>query len=198
MCKTRLFGFFVLLLITASALIVSRQTMAESPPTDPTIQLRAFTFDPLAAEPDLPVALQRSTDRETGEGMLLIQFNGPVKQSWKDAVEAAGATLYGYVPDYAFIARMDAAATAEVQKMPFVRWTGVYHPAYALSPDLISVQAQSDVAAPTGLVIQTLPDADSHRAGMAWPHERYSQSQRRPDQIRFDQWGRQHESWPVW
>ncbi|HEY89404.1 MAG TPA: hypothetical protein G4N98_06690 [Thermoflexia bacterium] len=39
----------------------------------------------------------------------------PCHNAWKTQVEAAGVHLYGYVPDYAFIARMDGATAEAIQ-----------------------------------------------------------------------------------
>jgi subtilisin family serine protease len=79
-----------------------------------------------------------------------------VQEAWKSAVQQAGAQLYGYIPDHAFIARIDAAAIGQIRALPFVRWVGAYHPAYRLAPSLAQATAAGDVR----VTAQTLPDAD--------------------------------------
>jgi hypothetical protein len=117
------------------------------------IRLERATFDPTAGEPALARSLQSAP--KDGPSTYLLQFNGPVQENWKAAAAQAGAHLYGYVPDHAFIARIDSAALAAVRALPFVRWVGPYHPAYRLDATL--------AASSTGNVTieaQTLPDAD--------------------------------------
>jgi Subtilase family len=145
-----LLSFVLLLTLGASHLL------AQVPPTSdtPRIRLKSVTFDPGAGEPAIPQALRAAAT--SGRSTYLVQFVGPVQEDWKAAAERAGARLYGYIPDQAFIARIDAATVAQVRALPFVRWVGPYHPAYRLAPDLVSAQAAGSIH----VAVETLPDAD--------------------------------------
>ncbi len=100
------------------------------------IHLRAGTFDPLAAGLDIPPSLTYNPAQvEQGETYLL-QFTGPVLDEWKAALEAAGAAIGPYVPDYAFLVHLDAQARSTVSGLPFVRWVGPFQPAYKLAPEM--------------------------------------------------------------
>ena len=125
--------------------------------TPPLIRLQYATFDPLAGEPAVPPT-QRLNAMAERPVTFLIQFIGPVQEDWKAKVEATGARLYGYLPDYAFISRMDAATLEQVRAMPFVRWVGLYHPAYRLASTL-RASSLADTQ-PVSVTVQTLPDAD--------------------------------------
>ena len=85
----------------------------------PLIRLQYATFDPLQGGPAVPVYGQQASDPE-GSSLRIIQFSGPVQEAWKAAIEAAGGRLYGYIPDYAFLARLDGPAAA-IGKRPAVR-----------------------------------------------------------------------------
>ena len=50
----------------------------------------------------------------------LVQLRGPVLDSWKSELAAAGADLQDYVPQFAFRARMTPAAAARVRRLTFV------------------------------------------------------------------------------
>jgi hypothetical protein len=120
----------------------------ESPPS--AIRLRFATFDPLQGEPALPQAVRATALDDRAAGPYLVQFSGPVLPGWKEAVAAAGGQIDDYVPDNAFIVRLDARALASVKNLDFVRWVGIYRPAYKLSPhmggglmDLFRVQLAS-------------------------------------------------------
>jgi subtilisin family serine protease len=138
--------------------IGGQQLLAQVPPTPDSalIRLKSITFDPQAGEPAIPQSLRAPA--AGGRSTYLVQFNGPVQEAWKTAVQQAGAQLYGYIPDQAFIARIDAAAVAQVRALPVVRWVGAYHPAYRLAPELARATAVGGIH----ITVQTLPDADMH------------------------------------
>jgi subtilisin family serine protease/uncharacterized membrane protein len=122
-------GLLVLLPGAIDILAGGRESLA---PEGIRLFLKAGTFDPLRESPPIPDDLKE--DRSGGYSIL--QFNGPVQQAWKDQVTALGAVLYGYLPDYAFIARMTPSQEKAVRQLPHVRWTGAYQPGYKLNPAL--------------------------------------------------------------
>lgn len=97
--------------------------------------VQGYSFDPVAERPPLPVSL--TVDGYEDEyGYYLVQFNGPIRDEWKKAVERSGAELLWYVPQYAFISRVPADQVEKVRAMPEVRWLGLYQPAYKVFPGL--------------------------------------------------------------
>ncbi|HDN80015.1 MAG TPA: hypothetical protein ENG33_06085, partial [Chloroflexi bacterium] len=132
-----------------------------SPSDAPLIRLQYATFDPLAGEPDIPSG-QRLRIQADRPATYIVQFAGPVREEWKSAVEQAGAYLYGYIPDYAFLARMTLAAAEQVRALSFVRWVGPYHPAYRLSSELRVASGEEREAIEGSeaitVTVQTLPD----------------------------------------
>src|SRR3954447_21048929 len=89
---------FVFLLALGGRNLFAQVPDAQS---DTLIRLERATFDPTAGEPTLARSL-RSAPKD-GPSTYLVQFNGPVQEAWKAAAAQAGAHLYGYVPDHAFI-----------------------------------------------------------------------------------------------
>ncbi|MGQ9582787.1 MAG: S8 family serine peptidase [Thermoplasmatota archaeon] len=94
--------------------------------------LSVGSFDPLRAPPPLPDDL-RAPDTD---GYRILQFTGPVLDSWKQEVERCGVQLFRYLPEFAFITRMTPLQEMILSGLPFVRWVGPFHPGYKLSPDL--------------------------------------------------------------
>jgi hypothetical protein len=89
------------------------------------IHLRAGTFDPLTEdEPNMDEDLVT----ETSNGYHILQFTGPIREEWKKEIEDMGGTFYGYIPDYAFILRIEDRL--KLNGLPYVRWAGDYHPVY--------------------------------------------------------------------
>ncbi|MCA9926841.1 MAG: S8 family serine peptidase, partial [Anaerolineales bacterium] len=102
------------------------------------IRLKAATFTPTAGEtPAISTGLSIAGYAQAQRGYYIVQFAGPVRQNWKDGVEAAGVELLEYIPDFAFKVRMNPAQAAQVEGMGSVAWVGLFQPAYKLSPDLL-------------------------------------------------------------
>jgi serine protease AprX len=96
------------------------------------IRLKADTFDPLKKEPAIPAPLKLTIPNN----YYLIQCNGPIQPEWITMLHEKGVKILGYIPDYAYVVRMNKATRTLVEQFPFVRWTGFYHPAYKIDPNL--------------------------------------------------------------
>ncbi|AFV23191.1 KP-43 peptidase [Methanolobus psychrophilus R15] len=64
------------------------------------------------------------------ESYYIVQFNGPVLEEWKGELAGTGAVLFDYVPNNAFVVRMDPAQKEQVDSLDFVKWTGEYRASY--------------------------------------------------------------------
>ncbi len=119
-----------------SATVVPEDEPAAGPP----LRLAVGTFDPLrdAAPGSATEALQLTAYADDGLGYYLVQFQGPVATSDVDALKAAGADVFDYIPDFAFIVKMGNTGRATVERMARIRWVGLYQPAYRLAPALLA------------------------------------------------------------
>ena len=84
--------------------------MALAAPSEPSIHLKGG-----ASVPAVGLAAQGS------QKYFIVQFAGPVQQSWKDAVTAEGAEILAYIPDFAFKVRMNPSIAKRVEGQNFVR-----------------------------------------------------------------------------
>jgi subtilisin family serine protease len=100
------------------------------------IRLQFATFDPLQAEPSVPQHLKLTGYVAGQAGPYIVQFQGPVQTAWTEAVIASGGQIDSYLPDFAYIVRLDENSRAQVEQLDFVRWVGIYQPAYKLPPQL--------------------------------------------------------------
>ena len=140
-----------ILMLTLGVAFVRHSTA--SPAVMP-IRLRSGEFDPLQTALDAEAA-------RPNDALYLVQCIGPIRPQWKRALEAQGARLYDYIPENAFIARLDATDPDSIRGLPFVRWVGPFRPAYRLAPDLLSPPTDEMAASePMTLTLQALPDAD--------------------------------------
>lgn len=70
-----------------------------------------------------------TTNRQgAARSLYLLQFTGPVRPAYKQAVVSRGAELGDYLPENAFIARMSASQAKKVAELPYVRGVAVYQP----------------------------------------------------------------------
>jgi hypothetical protein len=87
-------------------------------------------FDPLTEQPPLPEVLRMDEYDGDGTGYYLVQFGGPVYQSQVDRLQRAGGEVLGFHSRHLSFVKMNRAVAGEVAALPFVRWVGVYQPAY--------------------------------------------------------------------
>ena len=101
-------------------------------PSSYTLKLRYSEFDPLQSTPQVAPELEPSAANEMG----IVQFHTQPLPEFRDAIAEAGGLVTYYLPEHAFIVRMDAKAKAKISKLPYVRWVGDYKPAYRLDPEV--------------------------------------------------------------
>ena len=97
------------------------------------LTLGGQTFDPLLSPPQLSPEGQAIPD--PGQPSLhLVQFHGPTKSAWLDALQAGGLEIVQYIHPFTYVVWGESAALASQANRDFVRWTGDYLAAYALQP----------------------------------------------------------------
>jgi hypothetical protein len=88
-------------------------------------------------EPKLPSDLRYDSPKGDEPAYYIVQFNGPVQEAWRKGLEKAGAEVMFYLPNYAFVVRMNEAIRGNITAAKGeVKWTGLYQPAYKISPRL--------------------------------------------------------------
>jgi subtilisin family serine protease len=110
-----------------------------------------IVFDTRDGEPVLPRGLRIEYQ---DSGYYLVQLNGPIYQHWVEELKQIGAVVVGYAPKYAFIVYANQEQLAYARAKPFVRWTGIFQPAYKIEKDLIDAAGQGRIT------IQLFPDED--------------------------------------
>lgn len=96
------------------------------------IYLRSGTISP-KDEPAVSVA---QVGRTTGSGYYLVQIAGPVTDDDKRSLARAGGEIVEYVPDNAFVVKLEHKALAQVQKLQRVSWVGPFGADYKLAPGI--------------------------------------------------------------
>ncbi|HKE03285.1 MAG TPA: S8 family serine peptidase [Blastocatellia bacterium] len=122
------------------------------------IALNGYLIDTSAPQPlakELPADLKQSRMLEAragrynpGGGLYIVQFAGPIRDSWLNTLESTGADVISYVSNNAYVVRCDARSATLVSRMkdeqPFVQWVGDYEPAYKLEPSMQTARKMGD------------------------------------------------------
>ncbi|MCX7995903.1 MAG: S8 family serine peptidase, partial [candidate division WOR-3 bacterium] len=126
------------------------------PDEDPTLISfsNGIVFDTRNGEPELPVNLK--IDSYRGPGYYLIQVDGPVYSYYLDQIKELGIDVVGHIPKYALISYATEEQIALVNLKPFVRWTGIFQPAYKLQKEVMEGEGNARVT------IQLFPNENPH------------------------------------
>ncbi|MEV4512327.1 S8 family serine peptidase [Dactylosporangium sp. NPDC049525] len=101
-----------------------------------TIRLFTYEIDTAGGEP--PSTPPGFAPVEAGGGVNhLVQFVGPVQESWLATLAERGIRLVEAVGQHAAYVRADAETVATAVALPFVEWTGPLAPALKVNPDLL-------------------------------------------------------------
>lgn len=109
-------------------------------------------------------ALRKSTGAFTGRHLHLLQFAGPIKPEWFEALRQSGAQIVSYIPENAYLIYGDAPSLARMQRWAtnseFVQWDGEYTHDLKVHPDVrAGASGQRDVRT---VAIQLMADPDSN------------------------------------
>ena len=85
---------------------------------------------------------------EEDTGYYVVKFREPTKKEWIQEIERMGGHNYGGIPQNAALIRMDPSKKKEIEALPYVRWFGVFQPAYKLSIPLIGTYSSGGLNNP--------------------------------------------------
>jgi hypothetical protein len=105
------------------------------------ISINGVTIDPLAKPRSRPAGARGLADREpaadaSSSNYVLIQTANPLTADQRSELAGLGASIQEYVPDDTYLARYSPADLSPVRALPYVRWAGVYDPAFKVGPSL--------------------------------------------------------------
>ena len=97
------------------------------------IRLGRAPFDPLRSSPVQQGEIKQLQAYEHEEiDYYVVQFDGPIQRTWKEGLKGAGADVFDYIPDFAFIIRLNSKDEQIVRNLLHVRWLGIYQPSYRI------------------------------------------------------------------
>ncbi len=90
-------------------------------------------------------AAAQGTDVASGNALYIVQFTGPVMASYKAALTRLGVELGDYLPENAFLVRMDGSLIRTVNDLGFVKGVQAYTSAVKLDRSLEGAPATTKV-----------------------------------------------------
>ncbi|UCE64345.1 MAG: S8 family serine peptidase, partial [Nitrospirota bacterium] len=94
------------------------------------------------------------------KGYYIVQFDGPIRAKQKKKLRKLGAQVLDYLPDFAFIVKMNDATRTAVESMQQVRWVGIYQPAYRLEPALAETMMARGTHLSEEFIVTLFPGED--------------------------------------
>jgi len=101
------------------------------------ILLRAAAFDPVGEGEPASLA-GNSGDGISGSPYRLIQLREDATPEIRAHLESLGVDLLDYVPNRAYVVRLNGIDAGRLARDPLVRWVGAFHGGYKLAPELLS------------------------------------------------------------
>jgi PKD repeat protein len=93
-------------------------------------------------------ALRLPAAVSTGKRLHLLQFAGPIKPEWRDALEKTGVEIVTYIPNNAYLVYGHGGALAQMQSWAgsasYVQWDGRYLDDYKIHPRARSIDAKGN------------------------------------------------------
>jgi hypothetical protein len=129
------------------------------------ISLRSAAIDTSHPERAVPKGLPEGLRaRPAGPGeeeVVLVKFPGPVSAHQLQTLRDASVRVYSYLPSYAFLVKMPAGADVRsIVSSLGASWSGPFHPAYKISPEIAAVRPAAKVQTVQPVMVHVLPDAD--------------------------------------
>ncbi len=130
------YGTFALYRLEGEKALASLPASARLADDMDRILIAAIPFDTQREQPNIPSLLRAPAP--SGEALHLIQFVGPLKQAWLDAVRAAGAIPVHYIANNAYLVWADESARGTLDAWAadkdFLQYSAPYQPYFKLAP----------------------------------------------------------------
>jgi hypothetical protein len=121
------------------------------------IRLQQAQFDPLQQAPAIPPEMAIDAPLRADNNYYLVQFHGPILSNWRQQIESMGIDIIDYVPDFAYIVRMDESDRPGLLGLSQVRWIGLFQPAFRLDTVLNNTALRPNPDQHIELIIRAFP-----------------------------------------
>ena len=124
--------FALLLSLTAVTIAASPSKSSKAPLFDYSITLGEEIFDPLVQM--APVQLEWGYSSQIGDDLRLVQFDGPIQESWVNEMRETGLIPIQYIHPFTYITWSTPESRDAVLSNSHVRWSGDFINGYRVLP----------------------------------------------------------------
>ena len=144
MSRRSIYSISVLLVVISTSFLFLTAIGGSPSPRD-LIHLRTGTIDTSQETPDISGGLKLMGLSLGDQAYYIVQFKGPIEGQWKAKVKDVGGAFFDYLPNNAFIVKMDGDILDTVKGFPEIKWIGLYQPDYKVGPQLtVKVQGMEE------------------------------------------------------
>ncbi len=148
---------------SATTGLVQQDKDAQVRDEDNLVRLNTGVID--TSRPEIQ-AQRKALESFSGKRLHLVQFAGPIKPEWYQALQATGVHIVTYIPSNAYLVWGNAKSLPQVQTLAtnsaFVQWEGTYQDSYRIQPAL--AQRQQAGSAEEKVAIQLVQDEETNPA----------------------------------
>jgi subtilisin-like proprotein convertase family protein len=87
----------------------------------------------------LNLSIPKNLQAKGDPGAYIVQANGPINNSFRAALAAAGAQIVSYIPNNAYLVSVSAGGAAGLSSQPGVQSVNPYEPYYKISASLLGL-----------------------------------------------------------
>jgi len=127
--------------------------IGDNPSPKDLILLKAGYIDTSHEAPDISMGLLSMGLSGGDQAYYIVQFRGPIKEEWKTKVKNLGGKFFEYLPNNAFIVKMNGDILDRVKGFQEVKWIGLYQPTFKVAPQLTATVQGVERSIP--LTVQT-------------------------------------------
>ncbi|MAI67848.1 MAG: hypothetical protein CMJ26_08240 [Phycisphaerae bacterium] len=123
--------------ITVVVLAVVASSFAAKPGQNASQRAYELTLGEETFDPRLQVIVSPTeweVASQEGNDLRLVQFDGPIQESWIDAMQNAGMTPVQYIHPFTYITWSEPGARDAANSLPNVRWSGDFLNGYRVLP----------------------------------------------------------------
>ncbi len=100
-------------------------------------------------------------------GLYLIQFTEPFDPAWRAELQGRNVELLRYVPEDAFVARLNGARLDDLASLPYVQWIGAYRPGHKIEASLLASARRPELNPALAVTVLLSPAATAQEMAEA-------------------------------
>lgn len=104
------------------------------------IHLGYNDIDVRQGEPEISADFRADNAKGTSN-YYIVQFTGPVQESYKDLLKSYNVVFEWPIRNYAFLVKMDNTVADKIKDLSIINFVGLYHPAYKVTADWLTSES---------------------------------------------------------